>query len=81
MHTVNMHEAKTRLSSLVEEAVSGEDVIIAKAGTPMVKLVPVKRNTSPRVPGRWKGQISIAKDFEQTPEEVISAFEEERDSQ
>ncbi len=80
MHTVNMHEAKTKLSSLVEEAVSGEDVIIAKAGTPMVKLVPVQRDTRPRMPGRWKGRISIAKDFDQTPEEVINAFEGEGDS-
>lgn len=75
MHTVNMHEAKTKLSSLVEEAVAGEDVIIAKAGTPLVRLVPVQRDISQRTPGRLKGKISIAKDFDETPEEVIRAFE------
>ena len=75
MHTVNMHEAKTKLSGLVEEAVAGEDVIIAKAGMPMVRLVPVQRDTRPRKPGRFKGKISLAADFERTPKEVIEAFE------
>lgn len=75
MHTVNMHEAKTRLSSLVEEAVAGEDVIIAKSGNPLVRLVPVKKKIQQRKPGRFKGRISIAADFEETPEEIIEAFE------
>ena len=75
MHTINIHEAKTKLSSLVEEALAGEDVIIAKSGTPMVRLVPVQRDTTHRIPGRLKGKISISADFEQTPAEVIDAFE------
>ncbi len=75
MRTVNMHEAKSKLSSLVKEAVAGEDVFIAKAGTPLVKLVPVDRDTRPREPGRYKGRIRIAPDFDQTPEEVVAAFE------
>lgn len=79
MHKVNMHEAKTKLSSLVEKAVSGEDVVIAKSGAPMVRLVPVKRDGRPRVPGRFKGRISLAADFEQTPIEVINSFEGEHE--
>jgi prevent-host-death family protein len=75
MHTVNMHEAKTKLSLLVKEAVSGEDVVIAKAGKPLVRLVPVGVDDRNRVPGRYKGQISIAPDFDETPEELIAAFE------
>lgn len=75
MHTVNMHEAKTKLSALVDEAMSGEDVVIAKAGMPLVKLVPLHIDDRPRTPGRFKDQISIAPDFEETPEEVIAAFE------
>ena len=75
MRTVNMHEAKTKLSSLVEEALAGEDVIIARAGTPLVKLVPVRRDTRPRKPGRFKGMIRMAPDFDQTPEAIIAAFE------
>ena len=75
MHTINMHEAKTKLSSLVEEAIAGGDVVIAKSGTPMVRLVPVQRDIAPRMSGRFKGQIYLAADFEQTPAEVIDAFE------
>lgn len=75
MHTINMHEAKTKLSSLVEEAIAGEDVVIARAGTPMVRLVPVQRNARPRTPGRFKGRISLSADFQRTPPEVIDAFE------
>jgi len=75
MHKVNMHEAKTKLSILVEEALSGEDVVIAKAGTPMVKLIPVKKNIHKRTPGRFKDSIKIAPDFDETPAEIIDAFE------
>jgi prevent-host-death family protein len=77
MHTVNMHEAKTRLSILVKEALAGEEVIIARAGKPMVKLVPVNQDSGRRLPGRYKGQITVAADFDSTPEEVIAAFEGE----
>jgi len=76
--TVNMHEAKSQLSSLVEQAMTGEDVIIAKAGKPMVKLVPVGRDTRLRRPGRFKGQIRLAPDFDKTPEELIALFEGKR---
>ena len=75
MRTVNMHEAKTKLSSLVEAALSGEEVVIARAGTPLVKLVPVGRDARPRKPGRFKGMIRMAPDFDQTPEAIIAAFE------
>ena len=78
MKTINMHEAKSQLSSLVEQALAGEDVIIAKAGKPMVRLVPVTQGTRIRTPGRYKGEISLAKDFDKTPEELINLFEEER---
>lgn len=75
MRTVNMHEAKTKLSRLVEQALAGEEIIIARAGTPLVKLVPVQRDTRPRRPGRCKGQIRLAPDFDQTPEDLMAAFE------
>ncbi len=75
MLTVNMHDAKTTLSKLVEKALAGEEVVIAKAGIPLVTLVPIQRNETPRKPGRFKGQIVMAPDFDKTPEEVISAFE------
>lgn len=75
MLTVNMHDAKTTLSKLVEQALAGEEVVIAKAGVPLVKLIPVQRIEAPRKPGRFKGQIVIAPDFDKTPEEIVSAFE------
>ena len=77
MKTVNMHEAKSQLSRLVEQALAGEDVIIAKAGKPMVKLVPVEYDSRPRKPGRFKGQISLTPDFDKTPEGLIDLFEGE----
>ena len=77
MHTVNMHEAKTRLSSLVKEALGGEEVIIAKAGKPLVKLVPFQQDDRPRRPGRYKGKIKIAPDFDETPAAIIAGFEGE----
>ena len=75
MHTVNMHEAKTKLSSLVEEVLRGEEVVIAKAGKPLVRLVPYQPQKKPRKPGRLKGRIKLAPDFDQTPAEIIDAFE------
>lgn len=75
MHQVNMHEAKSQLSKLVEEAQAGGEVIIAKAGKPVARLVPYDMQREPRSPGRWKGKIWIAEDFNETPQEVIDAFE------
>jgi prevent-host-death family protein len=75
MRIVNMHEAKSQLSSLVAEAMAGEEIIIARAGTPLVQLVPVQRDTRPRQPGRFTGKIRLAPDFDPTPEAVIAAFE------
>ena len=72
---VNMHEAKSQLSRLGERAWEGEEVVIAKAGKPYLRLVPYRRRTKPRRAGDLKGQIWIAPDFDETPEEVIKAFE------
>jgi prevent-host-death family protein len=67
---INMHEAKTTLSRLVARALAGEDVVIGRNGTPLVRLVPVPRQAGPRIPGRLKGQIWISPDFELTDEEI-----------
>lgn len=72
---VNMHEAKSNLSALAEKVWEGETVIIAKAGKPYVDLLPHKEGRRRREPGRFKGQIRIADDFDRTPEDVIEAFE------
>ena len=75
MHQVNMHEAKSNLSALVEEVLAGGEVVIARAGKPLARLVPYSSLREPRKPGRWKGKLWVADDFDATPEEVIASFE------
>ena len=75
MRTVNIQAAKTHLSRLLEEAVTGEDIVIAKAGRPYVRLVPYRGDPSPRQLGGWEGRVRIAPDFDELPEEVIRQFE------
>jgi prevent-host-death family protein len=77
--TVNLYEAKTHLSKLVERAARGEEVIIAKAGQPKARLVPLARAMKHRKPGDWKGRVVIPPDFDAPlPEEVLAAFEGRR---
>ncbi len=74
MAMVNLYEAKTRLSALVEAAAAGAEIIIAKAGKPRAKLVPI-REASRRRPGSAKGKIWIAADFDAPlPETLVEAF-------
>ncbi len=72
---VNIHEAKTHLSQLVERAAAGEEIIIGKAGRPMARLVAYHPHHQPRRPGAMKGKISIADDFDQSPDWLVDAFE------
>jgi prevent-host-death family protein len=64
MQVANIHDAKTRLSQLISRALAGEEVIIARAGDPLVRLVPVHQDTRPRQGGQLKGQIWMAEDFD-----------------
>jgi len=72
---VNVHEAKTQLSRLLERVAAGEEVIIGRAGRPVARLVPYAEAPGRRTPGRWKGRVRVASDFDATPETVIAAFE------
>ncbi|MBA2450912.1 MAG: type II toxin-antitoxin system Phd/YefM family antitoxin [Chloroflexi bacterium] len=75
MKPVNIHEAKTHLSRLVERAAAGEEIIIAKSGKPMARLVPLREDLTPRVFGTMKGQIWIADDFDDPlPPELMTHF-------
>ncbi|EEA95676.1 type II toxin-antitoxin system Phd/YefM family antitoxin [Pseudovibrio sp. JE062] len=74
---VNMHEAKSNLSKLGEKVWQGERVVIAKAGKPYLDLVPHKAQLKPRKPGRFKGQIKLAPDFNEEMKDVTSSFEGE----
>lgn len=76
MQKVNIHEAKTNLSRLVDEVTGGVEIIIAKSGKPVAKLVPIGRGGRVRKPGFLKGKIRIAADFDAPlPSELIEAFE------
>ena len=75
MKTVNIHQAKTHLSRLVEEAAEGEEIVIAKAGRPRARLVPARTVAKPRVAGLYKGKIRIGKDFDAPlPDDIARAF-------
>ena len=76
MRIINIHEAKTHLSRLVEEVSAGEELTIAKAGKPLARLVPIKSAKQTRKPGFLKGKIRIANDFDAPlPSELLDAFE------
>ena len=69
-----MHEAKSQLSRLGKAAWQGEEVVIARAGEPYLRLVPYREELTRRELGALRGQIRIAPDFDETPPEVIDAF-------
>lgn len=72
---VNVHEAKTHLSRLLERVEAGEEVIVARAGRPIARLIPYQPRHEPRVPGMWRDKVTFAEDFDATPEDVIRDFE------
>jgi prevent-host-death family protein len=75
MAQVGMHEAKTKLSQLVERAQAGEEIVIARNGTPVVRLVPVARTSSfASAYGALEGQIHMAADFDELPDDIAEAF-------
>jgi prevent-host-death family protein len=73
---INIHEAKTHLSRLVERVEAGEEVTIARAGRPVARLVPIGRNDEPRRPGIWKGKVWLAPDWDspETNAEIADEF-------
>ena len=68
MKTVTIHEAKATLSKLIEEALSGEEIIIARRNKPLVRLVPLEPGAGERTIGSAKGKIVMASDFDTLPE-------------
>jgi prevent-host-death family protein len=75
METINLYEAKTNLSQLVERAARGEEIIIAKAGRPLARLVPLTKRIAPRPLGLFRGQASTHADFDAPlPDAMAAAF-------
>ncbi len=78
MKMVNVHEAKTHLSKLLERVSGGEEIVIARSGKPVARLVPYPHPA--RKPGQLKGKITIGPDFDDPlPEEIMKAFRGESD--
>ena len=76
MTTLNIHAAKTHLSRLIEDVAEGEEVVIAKAGKPVARLVPIGKAPGKRTLGMLKGRLKVPRNFDAPlPDHVIAAFE------
>lgn len=78
MQQINVYEAKTHLSRLLDQVESGEEIVIARGGRPVARLVPYRGAAMNRRPGAWRGRVRIAEDFDSLPEDVSAAFRGER---
>jgi prevent-host-death family protein len=75
MKKVNIHQAKTQFSRLVDLAAGDEEIIIAKAGQPVARLVPYRAKSAARKPGAMRSKIRINKDFDEPlPKELLASF-------
>jgi prevent-host-death family protein len=72
---VNIYEAKSKFSKLISQAIAGEEIIIAKSGKPVARLVPFEKPPGDRIPGSARGKISISDDFDSPlPDEILKEF-------
>ena len=74
MKIINMHQAKTHLSKLVKRVQEGEEIVIAKAGKPLIRLVSFEIEKKKRQPGSWSNKVKIAPDFDKLPPKFLSYF-------
>ncbi len=75
MHVANIHEAKTQLSRLIARAAAGEEIVIARAGKPVARLIAYQSEKPPqRIPGIWKGRVKMSRDFDKLPAPIATAF-------
>jgi prevent-host-death family protein len=76
MTRMNVHEAKTHLSKLLDQALAGEEVVIMRSGKPLVRLMPVETAPAPRILGTAKGDFVVPDDFDEPlPDDVLAQFE------
>jgi prevent-host-death family protein len=75
MHIVNIGAAKTNLTRLIDRAAAGEEIIIARAGKPVARLVAIQESIPPkRIPGAWKGRVKMSYGFDELPKSIAAAF-------
>ena len=77
---VNTHEAKSRLSELIREAEEGTEVIVARNGLPVARIVAWKAASSERVPGSWSGRVMYGEDIVGSDADIVAVFDESSDS-
>lgn len=75
-HVVNTHEAKSRLSELIRAAEDGAEVIVARNGRPVAKIVAWKTAGSTRTPGAWSGRVTYGEDVVRSDEDIVKIFDE-----
>lgn len=80
-HVVNTHEAKSRLSELIREAEGGAEVIVARNGRPVAKIVAWQAASSARVPGSWSGRVVYDGDLVGADADIEAIFDESSDAQ
>lgn len=79
-HIVNTHEAKSRLSELIRKAEEGAEVIVARNGRPVAKIVAWEAASSPRVPGSWSGRVVYGNDIVGSDSDIVAIFDESSDA-
>jgi prevent-host-death family protein len=79
-HVVNTHEAKSRLSELIREAEEGAEVIVARNGRPVARIVAWKGASSARVPGSWAGKVVYSEDPVGSDADIVAIFDESSDA-
>jgi len=75
MHIANINEAKAHLSQLIKRALAGDEIVIARANEPLVKLTPIELDTSPRTGGFWAGRVKMHGEWNEMDEEIEAMFE------
>jgi prevent-host-death family protein len=79
-HVVNTHEAKSRLSELIRAAEEGAEVIVARNGRPVARIVAWTAANSPRMPGSWSGQLAYGADLVDSDPDVVAMFDDSADA-
>lgn len=75
MVIVNIHEAKTHFSKLIQQVVNGEEIIVAKSGVPLIKMIPYEKSSTSRKGGQLKGMMLVKDNFDEPlPREYLKSF-------